>query len=47
MSTPQERRDEAAQEAREHPDCIGCRLGIRHDREAADDFTQWEQEVEA
>ena len=33
MATPQERRDEAAQEAREHPHCLGCHLGIIHDHD--------------
>jgi len=33
VSTREERADEARQEAREHPDCIGCALGIWHDHD--------------
>jgi hypothetical protein len=33
MSTKAERADEARQEIREHPACLGCRLGLTHDHE--------------
>jgi len=31
MSTREERAEEARQERRENPDCIGCALGIGHE----------------
>ena len=33
MSTRAERAEEAREEARQHPHCIGCRLGIWHDHD--------------
>ena len=41
MSTREDREQEARSEAAEHPDCIGCRLGLIHNHD--DEETRAEQ----
>lgn len=37
MATPAERAAEAREERRQHPDCIGCALGLAHDHDEEDE----------